>query len=438
MPHTDPLRNTTSSSEKKTTHHTTLCSFLDVLSTPVEETSWFVPGRLEVFGKHTDYGGGRSLLGAVDRGISFYARTNDSDLIRLRSTAFPNDELTWKLSQDITAGAASWATHAASAITRLNRNFPGQLRGTDIRVDSTLPLASGMSSSSAMVVGIARCLIDISGIGALPDFRANITSFESFAGYMSCMENGLTFGTLRGHGGVGTFGGSEDHTAMLCCRADALSQYSFAPVVHHETVTTDPSMQFVIAVSGVLAEKTGAALQAYNRLSLTVSQLLTQWNTHTGRSDTTLMQALNSTEKALATLQKIAGEEGYPRQRLEQFVKESEHIVPAACQAFATHDYTALGHLASSSQHLSLEYLGNQIPHTHALTLMARAAGAVASSAFGAGFGGAVWALVPRSDANDFTLHWQRAYLQKYPELTKRASFFPVHLSGRATRTATP
>ena len=31
---------------------------------------WFVPGRLEVLGKHTDYAGGRSLLAAVDRGVT--------------------------------------------------------------------------------------------------------------------------------------------------------------------------------------------------------------------------------------------------------------------------------------------------------------------------------------------------------------------------------
>lgn len=32
--------------------------------------SWFVPGRLEVLGKHTDYAGGRSLLAAVNRGVT--------------------------------------------------------------------------------------------------------------------------------------------------------------------------------------------------------------------------------------------------------------------------------------------------------------------------------------------------------------------------------
>ena len=33
-------------------------------------TAWFVPGRLEVLGKHTDYAGGNSLLAAVEQGIT--------------------------------------------------------------------------------------------------------------------------------------------------------------------------------------------------------------------------------------------------------------------------------------------------------------------------------------------------------------------------------
>ncbi|WP_220458772.1 galactokinase family protein [Schaalia sp. JY-X169] len=32
--------------------------------------SWFVPGRVEVFGKHTDYAGGRSLLIASEQGVT--------------------------------------------------------------------------------------------------------------------------------------------------------------------------------------------------------------------------------------------------------------------------------------------------------------------------------------------------------------------------------
>ena len=35
---------------------------------------WWVPGRVEVFGKHTDYAGGRSLLCAIERGFHVASR----------------------------------------------------------------------------------------------------------------------------------------------------------------------------------------------------------------------------------------------------------------------------------------------------------------------------------------------------------------------------
>ena len=41
-----------------------------VSEAPREEAKrWFVPGRIEVLGKHTGYAGGRSLLCAVGRGF---------------------------------------------------------------------------------------------------------------------------------------------------------------------------------------------------------------------------------------------------------------------------------------------------------------------------------------------------------------------------------
>ena len=38
-----------------------------------ETILWYVPGRVEVLGKHTDYAGGRSLLAATERGFVFAA-----------------------------------------------------------------------------------------------------------------------------------------------------------------------------------------------------------------------------------------------------------------------------------------------------------------------------------------------------------------------------
>jgi galactokinase len=55
---------------------------------------------------------------------------------------------------------------------------------------------------------------------------------------------------------------------------------------------------------------------------------------------------------------------------------------------------------------------------------MARESGAIASSAFGAGFGGSVWAMVPADDTTDFLQRWTDMYRAAYPETGARAAFF--------------
>ena len=47
---------------------------LSAMSHTTEHRSLFVPGRIEVLGKHTDYAGGRSLVAAVPRGFAAEGR----------------------------------------------------------------------------------------------------------------------------------------------------------------------------------------------------------------------------------------------------------------------------------------------------------------------------------------------------------------------------
>src|SRR5207245_3711462 len=96
------------------------------------------------------------------------------------------------------------------------------------------------------------------------------------------------------------------------------------------------------------------------------------------------------------------------RPRLEQFLAESWEIIPAAAEALAQGDTTALGPLVDRSQALAAQGLGNQIPETIALARRARELGAAAASAFGAGFGGSGWALVREVDAPEFREGWAR------------------------------
>ena len=55
-------------------------------------SAWFVPGRLEVFGKHTDYAGGNSLLAAVDRGVTVEVKDANAGIVAT-TTISPGEEL---------------------------------------------------------------------------------------------------------------------------------------------------------------------------------------------------------------------------------------------------------------------------------------------------------------------------------------------------------
>ena len=80
--------------------------------------------------------------------------------------------------------------------------------------------------------------------------------------------------------------------------------------------------------------------------------------------------------------------------------------------------------------------LHNQIPETIALVRGARALGAVAASAFGAGFGGSVWALVERARVEEFRERWSEAYRVEFPGAAARAEFFVTGAGPAATRLA--
>jgi galactokinase len=97
--------------------------------------------------------------------------------------------------------------------------------------------------------------------------------------------------------------------------------------------------------------------------------------------------------------------------------------VPQALEAVRRADAALLGELALGSQRDADALLGNQIAETNALAELARVSGAFASCAFGAGFGGSVWALTASDEAEAFGARWLTAYLARFPQHTL-ASWF--------------
>jgi galactokinase len=380
------------------------------------EWSWFVPGRLEVFGKHTDYAGGRSLLAAVPRGFGVAAGPRPDRLVRVidvrygsRAEIDPHDD----------RGALSgWASYVQVVARRFARNFPGAALGLDLAIASDLPRAAGLSSSSALVVAVAMALARRARLQARDEWQAQIASTEDLAWYLGCVENGLDYRGLAGTSGVGTHGGSQDHTAILACRVGHLSRYRFLPVAREEDVAMPSDWAFVIVSSGVHADKAGSVRDDYNRTALGTRALLACWNQATGDPAPSLAAAL-AREGALARLRDLISTHTPPghapdalARRLAHFVAEDARV-PAAARAFAAADAKAIGALARDSQREADDWLGNQVEETRALAVTAMEIGAMAASSFGAGFGGSVWALVPRHDAARFAAAWLREYVRR-------------------------
>jgi galactokinase len=394
----------------------------------------FTPGRIEIFGKHTDYAGGHSLLAAVPRGIALVARPRNDGVVRI-GDIFDGQTVEVDPAAEAPAHYRGIQRYVHVVAHRFHVNFPGCDLGANLAIASDLPRASGLSSSSALTVGVALALIKRANLSERPEWRQHLRRIHDLGWYLGCVENGLDFPGLPGSAGVGTHGGSEDHTAILASKSEHVSLYRFVPVTPLAETRMPAQWTFVIASSGIQADKADSVKDRYNRASLGVRALHAIWNARSGEPVSSLCAALASHPRAAEKLEQWLEPDGAVpatngasrgaghtfsaaelRARLRHFIRENARPLHAAA-AFRNADERVLGQLAVDSQRDAHELLGNQIPETVTLAQLALETGAFASSSFGAGFGGSVWAAVQTADAERFGRDWVRAYQQRAPHV---------------------
>lgn len=318
--------------------------------------AWFVPGRVELLGKHVDYLGGRSLTCATPWGITLRAE---------------------RLAGDAGLDGAD-DVYAQAVLRRLRRDFGPLEAGARIRAQSNLPQGAGLSSSSAWVIALLRALAWANELPRCASWRAaGLEAPLAFAEYAAAVESGAPWGPFAGDAGVGTEGGAQDHVAIVAAEAGVVQQFAYRPARAEARAAWPAQWSLLVLDSGVVAEKSAAARTAFNRVA-------------------------------------AAGRAGEAARRA-QFLRECEVLVPAARAAIAAADDRALGEAAHESQQLAERVLGNQVEETVALVRLARACGAFAASAFGAGFGGAVWAAVATEAAERLRRHWLADYTATFP-----------------------
>ena len=132
--------------------------------------AFFVPGRIEVLGKHTDYAGGSSIVAAVEQGFCLVSvprqdrevsvcaldrevRVSALDReVRVSAQDREAETVSFNLDPDLQVRHGHWSNYPMTVVRRLARNFPECRLGMDLAFASDLPPAAGMSSSSALIV----------------------------------------------------------------------------------------------------------------------------------------------------------------------------------------------------------------------------------------------------------------------------------------------
>ncbi len=384
-----------------------------------------VPGRIEVLGKHTDYAGGLSLTCASSLSMAAVVTAHALPFLEVVDQA-RGTRVQFQYDHPQPIEGQSWTRYVCAVLQRLIRHFGIPTSGVSIVLSSNLPSASGMSSSSGLIITIALALMGMAQFPSIPK-QFSVMSRERFAGFAGALESGADYEGLTGDRGVGTKGGSEDHTAILCSRPNALHAYTYFPVNQVGSAALPDSVSFVVGSSGVIARKTGEAKESYNLASSRARQVVEIWN----ESEHLQLQNMGemvadesfSRDKLRAVLDSLK-DGNVLWHRFAQFDRECSVIIPGAMEALQKKLWSSFGSYIDESQKMADEWLGNQVPETNDLVRLARGLGAYGASAFGAGFGGAVWALVETSAAERFQAEWMNLYAGHYPTRMALAQFF--------------
>ena len=198
------------------------------------------PGRVNLIGEHTDYSLLPVLPIAIERHLLIAASATADGVVEAASAAFDGIVRINRTAID-DEPAAVWGRYLAGALRELADVAAGQ--GAFIHVSGDLPAEGGLSSSSALTVGV------IAALNAAWD--AGLDRDEILRRAVVAERH------------VGVESGGMDQTVILFAESGSALRIDFEPPAHRNVLIPD-GLAFVVAASGDEAPKGGAARAAYN------------------------------------------------------------------------------------------------------------------------------------------------------------------------------
>ena len=213
------------------------------------------PGRVNLIGEHTDYNGLPVLPIAIDRAIRIDFRVVGEAMVRLDSPMARFAPFAFQLKRPIEAAdQGDWSNYVRAAALGLLEHGVKLRRGIEGTVSGDVPIASGLSSSSALVVASALALL-----------RANGVEVGGRVGGMDGAISRIELAPLmaRAERFVGLQGGGMDQAACLCGVEGHALRIEFEPL-RVTPVAVPEGWRWVVASSLQRAEKSAGAREAYN------------------------------------------------------------------------------------------------------------------------------------------------------------------------------
>lgn len=350
-----------------------------------------VPGRINLIGEHVDYHDLPVLPMAIQRHVSVAFRLRRDRCVRAVSGAQPGQR-EFNLGAALQPrGAGDWINYLQAASVAVQERWPLTL-GIDAAIESDLPIAAGLSSSTALLTGFAIALLSANGI------------YPTVRELMDVLPEGEHF--------VGTRGGGMDHAAVLAAQSGCALLVQFAPL-ELRSVAVPRDWSFLVAHSMSTAEKSGALRAKYNAL-----------REHGARA----LQAagLPSYRDALDRAGGLpqAGDISERERQVFRHVIEESLRVREAVQAFENSDFERFGRLLSASHASLRDNLLVSTPAIDALVAAAMGGGAVGARLTGAGFGGCVIALCKAATREEVRERLMRDYYSKKPDFDPKQHLF--------------
>lgn len=329
------------------------------------------PGRVNLIGEHLDYNGLTVMPLTLEQGVTLVFAPRTDNRLRLFNSDDVHRPINGTLSDDSAIRATNdWSDLVRAAVRGLSARH-GILRGLDGVVGADLPIAAGLSSSTALVVAVARGLLSVNRIGV------------DALGLIDCLS--------RAEQTVGPAGGAMDQAACIAGRPRVALRVSFEPL----TLTPMPlpdNWRFVIAYSLVVAEKAGSVEAACTARIEQCRLILSVLQTAGVRGAESYRRLLASYDhdRLLRLSEHIL--DPVLRRRYRHLITESRRVREAEMM-LEERNAVGFGRLMNDSQRSLCNDFEVSHPRLDRLVDACLGNGAIGARLTGAGFGGCVVAL---------------------------------------------